>query len=667
MTDSTVVPPPSDRLTWQTAWPVVASGVAVIVGTLIGRQQAPGDSAEQALLFPLLALFVLAVTLLVLTRIPGAAITRPTVRLAATTAALIGLLPWEAPAQSLPLLLWVITSPWRYALAPLLVHFALQLAWPHRAGQWYGTMLGFLVLHALLWLASLGGLVVGEPALVHSIDGTLRQTILEPAAWLVALLAGVLAMLSPDRTAGQRRAIVLGTAAVGLAFGSSLITHLLPRLGLSTGADTPWDAMGLLLFAPLGGLAAVAVPRATARERDRLGHDLALRLLSDRPLGQTLTEVAEQLGAALEADGVRLQLHQPDAIAVTGRGHDLPIAPTWPLRIETRDHRRELSAPIGPRDLGLGEIHLISRRHGAFGRAERDWLAAVLIPMTAVIHAHRREAAARDALAGIQARHSTVATILREAMTILPAPTRDDGMGVPPPVDASDVLNQLGEGITAAARQGEAADTHAATVRLAARQTSDEIARALDTLGAMVREIEGLHGIGDEIASSNETVSAIAFRTNLLANNAALEASRSGAAGRAFGVLAEEIRRLADSTAETSAAIGERTASLTRDMAAMDEAMQRIRDALHAAITQAETTETSTRHLHDQVGAVQSTARVLRPALDEAWAVARRRSERDTHQSAMLTQFLEERHQTVSSLQQHRQHLEDLLEQLLRS
>ena len=56
----------------------------------------------------------------------------------------------------------------------------------------------------------------------------------------------------------------------------------------------------------------------------------------------------------------------------------------------------------------------------------------------------------------------------------------------------------------------------------------------------------------DAIAASNDTVSGVAFRTNLLANTAALEASRAGAAGRTFAVLAEEIRRLADATAEAS-------------------------------------------------------------------------------------------------------------------
>src|SRR4029079_16646266 len=132
-----------------------------------------------------------------------------------------------------------------------------------------------------------------------------------------------------------------------------------------------------------------------------------------------------------------------------------------------------------------------------------------------------------------------------QATHALPAPPADDGMAVPPTVDAREVLSQLSSGVTGVARHGEGLGQAASVARDRARGASDAVARALDSLGALAEEVTLLGRHGDLIAASNDTVSGVAFRTNLLANNAALEATRAGAAGRTFGVLAEEIRRLA--------------------------------------------------------------------------------------------------------------------------
>jgi methyl-accepting chemotaxis protein len=70
-----------------------------------------------------------------------------------------------------------------------------------------------------------------------------------------------------------------------------------------------------------------------------------------------------------------------------------------------------------------------------------------------------------------------------------------------------------------------------------------------------LREIVDLGGKSKEITRIMEIIDTVADQTKLIAFNAALEASSAGEAGKRFGVVAAEIRRLADSVSESTAEI----------------------------------------------------------------------------------------------------------------
>lgn len=74
----------------------------------------------------------------------------------------------------------------------------------------------------------------------------------------------------------------------------------------------------------------------------------------------------------------------------------------------------------------------------------------------------------------------------------------------------------------------------------------------------LVENVNGVQKHSIEIEGIIDTINSIAEQTNLLSLNASIEAARAGEHGRGFAVVAEEIRKLADQSAEAAGEVQQR-------------------------------------------------------------------------------------------------------------
>ncbi|WP_210495752.1 methyl-accepting chemotaxis protein [Patulibacter sp. SYSU D01012] len=112
--------------------------------------------------------------------------------------------------------------------------------------------------------------------------------------------------------------------------------------------------------------------------------------------------------------------------------------------------------------------------------------------------------------------------------------------------------------------EGTRAVAEATEAMEAVRANSAEAASAITELAEKSRRI------ADFIA----TITGIAEQTNLLALNAAIEAARAGEEGRGFAVVAEEVRKLAEESADAAGTIGGLVDEIQREMQRAVEVVQ---------------------------------------------------------------------------------------------
>ncbi len=155
--------------------------------------------------------------------------------------------------------------------------------------------------------------------------------------------------------------------------------------------------------------------------------------------------------------------------------------------------------------------------------------------------------------------------------------------------NASLTVKQLAEVGATIGEAAEETDRVGRDIRSTTNNTRDQVQLAIDTLlgarevvMASRTEMVSLKDATSVIDDFVSVISEIATQTNLLALNAAIEAARAGSAGRGFAVVAQEVRALAEQSANAANEVTENVkrirVRITSASSAVDSGATRLKD-----------------------------------------------------------------------------------------
>lgn len=140
-------------------------------------------------------------------------------------------------------------------------------------------------------------------------------------------------------------------------------------------------------------------------------------------------------------------------------------------------------------------------------------------------------------------------------------------------------LGTLADRVRDNAQSTRSAEAVSAGTRKAAEDSGEIVGRAIEAMA-------GIESSAEQIGQIIGVIDEIAFQTNLLALNAGIEAARAGDSGRGFAVVAQEVRALAQRSADAAREIKTLVSGTKAQVDAGVEMVARTQQAIGSIVSQ---------------------------------------------------------------------------------
>lgn len=193
------------------------------------------------------------------------------------------------------------------------------------------------------------------------------------------------------------------------------------------------------------------------------------------------------------------------------------------------------------------------------------------------------------------------------------------------------------------------------------KETTHQMALIDEKVSHLSEIIQTLNEKSNEIQQIVSLITAISEQTNLLALNAAIEAARAGEHGKGFGVVASEVRKLAEQTAIAAGNIRDLLHISHNETNRAVQAMSESNDAVKHGGQIISQLETIFSHVYDSIWGVKTQSEIVRQAIletNEKMEMMTRSAEEIIHVSKMTAKNIE---QVASATEEQNATMQELL------